>query len=477
MNFIQVLGESIKDRRFMTFDVFIITYLGFKEEELESDEEGVRHRAYRLFLQRTASERPASLPTIRRWFRIQSGKEPSRSQVIGIALSLHLCVEEAGLFLMKGIAEPSWQINDYTEIIAMYCLENQLGLVQYEEMVREYRRHLASDIEISHESNTQWLFRQFEHLRGLTKDEFMYWMWEHAGIFKGYSRTAQEYLEKYRQQIVGYIRRDMKEQLKILLSETNYDNWRRQRRIRKRSGEGETIRYYINRVMKSGKGGISEDLSGTILELSKMVYSDAGQNTRLFSELFSVVDTSAATDEDAGKKKVIKAVTPKYLSDLFHIPVRNELLFRAGQLLREIEKADVNESCLEQVREMAGSKTPVHNAQEAGEWLREFIREGKRRRRVIGRSDLLPMVLYVSQQRYQTEMDADMHSYNREKALRIFRDMADATLLACNMAPLDEKYFFDAVLILCYQEKEMYGYQDVIETLVHFSYIDKGSGF
>lgn len=471
MNFVQVLGESLKDKRFMTFDVLIITYLGFTEEELAADEEGVRRGAYRLFLQRTGSEKPASLPTIRRWFGIQSRKEPSRSQVIGMALSLHLSVEEAGHFLMKGIAEPSWQINDYTEMIAMYCLEKQLGLIQYEGMCREYRKHLASDIQISHESNTQWLFRQFEFLRGQEKDEFMYWMWEHAGIFKGYSKTAQEYLEKYRQQIIGYIRRDMKQQLKLLLSETNYDNWRRRRRTRKSIKEGELIRYYINWAMKSGKGGISEDLSRNILELSKMVYSDAGQNTRLFSELFSVVDTSAAaTDEDVSRRKVIKAVTPKYLSDLFHIPERNELLFQAGQLLGELEEADGNGPCPEKVQEMAGSKTPIHNVEEAREWLQEFIREGKRRRRVIGRSDLLPMVLYVSQQVYQMQIDADGHSYNRKKALRVFRDLADATLLACNMAPLDEEYFFDAVLILCYQEREMFGYTDVIETLAHFSY-------
>lgn len=471
MNFAQVLSQSLRDKQFKTFDVFIITYLGFAGEELAADGDEVRRRAYHEFLHRTGNERPASLPTIRRWFGIHSRREPSRRQVMGIALSLHLGVDEAEQFLMKGIAEPSWQINDYTEMIAMYCLENQTGLVKYEEMVAEYREHLSSDVQISHESNTRWLFQQFEYLRGLPKDEFLYWMWEHAGIFKGYSRTAQEYLEKYRQQIVGYIRRDMKEQLNLLLSETNYENWRMKRRVRKNTGEGETIRHYINWAMKSGKGGISEDLAGNILELSKLVYSDAGQNTRLLSELFSAVDTSiAATEEDGDNRRVIKAVTPKYLSDLFNIPVRNELLLQARQLLSELEEADGNGPCPEKVQEMAGSRTPISSAGEAREWLREFIREGKRRRRIIGRSDLLPMVLYVSQQVYQTEWDADGQSYNREKALRVFRDMADATLLACNMAPLDEEYFLDAVLISCYREREMFGYTDVIEALAHFSW-------
>lgn len=470
MNFVQVLGEELKDKKFMTFDVFIITYLGFTRKELAADENGVRRRAYHLFLRQTGSEKPASLPTIRSWFGIRSRKDPSRSQVIRIALSIHLCVEEAEQFLMRGIAEPSWQINDYTEMIAMYCLENRIGLVKYEQMVEEYRKHLDSDVQINHDSNTQWLFQQFQFLRGLPKGEFMYWMWEHAGIFKGYSRTTQEYLEKYRQQIIGYIRHDMKEQLKLLLSETNYDNWRRRRRTRRSVKEGETIRHYINWVMKSGKGGISEGLARNILELSKLVYSDAGQNAKLLSGLFSAVDTTAAAaDESADKGKVIKAVTPKYLSDLFNIPARNELLLQARQLLNELEETDGNGPCPEKVQEMAGGKTLIHNAGEAREWLREFIREGKRRRLIVGRSDLLPMVLYVSQQVYQIEMDVGGHSYNREKALRVFRDMADATLLACSMAPLDEMYLLDAVLIFCYQEREMFGYTDVIEALAHFS--------
>lgn len=52
--------------------------------------------------------------------------------------------------------------------------------------------------------------------------------------------------------------------------------------------------------------------------------------------------------------------------------------------------------------------------------------------------------------------------YDKETALKTFRDLADATMIACNMAPLDEKRAFDMILLQCFQEDEMYGYDDVM---------------
>lgn len=449
----------------MRFDRFIIHFMGFSLDDSTVDEEDIRRRAYRSFLERVSADRPASLPTIRRWFGVRRQRNPSRGQVLRIALALRIGVNETGDFLKKGIGEPSFQINDYTEMIAMYCLERQTGLMKYESLVEEYEGHLDSGQEISHDFNTNWLFQQFEKLRALPEDEFMYWMWEHIGIFKGYSRTAQQYLEKYREMVLNYARRDAKASLDLLLSETGYFQWREKRHGRKGTSEYEQIGYYVKQRMKSGRDRISEHLGGSILELARLAYSEWGMNTRLLSELFSrSANDFAAAGEDGVPSR--RRVSAKYLSDLFHIPEQNERALQAKGILGELEKEDGVSPCPEKVQEFirdnCRGEIELANTEEACDWLREYIQEGKRRRLIVGRQDLLPMILYVSQQKYLQETGGVEASYNKDDAIRVFRELADATLIACHMEPLDEGYAYDAALLSCYQEHEMYGYADVI---------------
>ncbi len=434
----RILEQMRKEHKFQRFDAFIMTYLGFSQEEAAEETDIIRKQAYHKFLNQIGEERPASLPTMRRWFGIRDFKSPSREQVIRIAFSLGLDVAAAEEFLQKGISEPSFQINDYTEIIAMYCLENHHIHTKYENMVAEYERNLSVQQEISHEFNTQWLYQQFEHIKKASEEEFMYWMWEHAKLFKGYSKTVQEYLNKYRDSVLGYVRQDAKQRLDLLLSETGYEEWRKRKRLGKGSKEVEWIRKYASRH-------VSQNLYENILELAKLAYSEAGQNTKLLGELYTGVATG------------------KYLSDLFNIPQRHEMDIHVKQAIRELEQMDGEELCPAHVTELIKNynrgELMLENAGEALEWLKEFDRESKRRRLVVKRSDLLPMILYVAQQRYLEEMGED---YNQQEALKMFRNLADATMIACNMAPLDESYLFDMMLISCYQEEEMYDYGDVV---------------
>lgn len=468
MDLTLTLKDEIRKKQFMQFDLFIITWLGYTREEIEADETKTRRAAYRLFLERTGSDRPASLPTIRRWFGVTAKKEPSREQIFRIALALRLSVPEAEQFLMFGIAEPSWQISDSAEMIAMYCIEKQTGVKKYESMLEEYEKHLDASPEVRYEFNTQWLMKEFKHLRHCTEDEFMCWMWEHSSVFKGYSRTVQGYLEQYGRQVIGYARQDMKKHLDLLLSETGYKAWRMKRRARKNIGEGEWIKRYVRQNLRFSSGKLSEHLGKIILELARQVYSETGQNSRLISELFSVSDPAlAATDEE--KRKPVSIMTHKRLSDLFHIPEQNEKLLQAKRMLVTLQKEENKASCLEQARRLAREysrdEIEIETVGEAKEYLQEFIREQKRRRLLVRRTDILPMVLYVAERRYMEEMNLHESSYRRADAVKLFRDMADATLLACNMAPINEAYFFDTILLLCFQEKQMYEYAEVLEAV------------
>ncbi len=474
MDFRVKIREQMKERCILRFDAYLMSFLGFVQEDTEMSGEDIRKRAYHTFLCRIGSDKPASLPTIRRWFGIHDYRKPSREQVLRICLALRVSVEEAQDFLMRGIGEPSFQINDYMEMIVMYCLEKRTGCHKCETMIEEYESCLDACSEINHEANTGWLFQQFEYLKKMPEQEFMYWMWENAGIFKGYSRTAQEYLEKYRKLIVDYVRQDTKKSLELLLAETTYAQWRAKRRPRRNVKESEWIRRYVRQAIKSGKGEISESLAGNILELTRLAYSE-GENKHLMMEVFLPSDTFSAVareqegHSDHGSETVIKKVSGKYISDLFNIPLQNERMLKAKSMLCKLEKEDKEKPCPQEIRkwmdENCQSAVEPDTVDNAAEWLREFILEGKRRRLMVKRTDLLPMILYVAQQKYVARLEKQETPYRQEEAVKVFRELADATMIACNMAPLNEEYLFDWMLLSCYQKQEMYGNSDLMECM------------
>lgn len=465
-SFSHVIEKKLKKRSPVRFDHFIIRRMGYVLEGEAEEQETVRKNAYHLFLHNIQGEKPASLPTIRRWFGIRSFSMPSREQVFRIAFSLELGIKQTEEYLIQGIREPSFQINDYSEMIAMYCLENGQDYRKYEKLVQEYEASLETCQEIVQESKTQWLFRQFESVKQYPEEQFMYWMWEHAGIFKGYSKTTQDYLCKYREQVVEYVREDVKKQLELLLSETGYSTWRKKRFYDSGAKEGEQIKRYIKWDQKLKKRKIPEHLGKSILELTNLAYSENGLNTKLMSELFAVPEKQVPP-VNRPSAHMIRSVSGKHLSDLFHIPERNEMRIHTRQAVWKLMELEPEEPCpediLQVIRRYSRKAVDIKNAGEALEWLEEFDREGKRRRLIVKREDLLPMILYVAQQKYQKECREAGKTYCQSDAQKLFSDLANATMIACNMAMLDEKYLFDMILLECFQEDEMYGYEDVLE--------------
>lgn len=461
-SFSRIIEARLKEGTYMRFDRFLIRRMGYELNGSPEQQEAARKQAYLTFLHRISKENPASLPTIRRWFGIHDYMAPSREQMFRIAFALELGIQETEEYLVQGLRAPCFQINDYSELIAMYCLEHRRSYAKYQSMVLEYEGSLQRQQEISRESNTQWLFRQFEFVKKYEEEEFMRWMWENARVFKGYSITVQEYLGKYREMVVEYMRVDTKKRLELLLSETGYAAWRKKRLHTSGEKEGELIRKYIKWDARNKKSEIPEHLGKSILELTKLAYAEGGLNARLLSELFARPKQSAPKPEGL-PEHTIRAVSGKYLSDLFHIPERNEMRVRIRQAIQELKRLDRDAACpghICNIIEQYGRKgLCVANVGEALEWLEEFDSESRRRRLIVKRDDLLPMILYVAQQRYLKESGA----YSCAAARRMFTDLANATLIACNMAPLDESYVYDMVLLACFQEEEMYGYEDVLE--------------
>ena len=77
-----------KEVLFGTFDAFLISQMGFSLSGTLEQQEKIRKEAYHTFLNKIRGERPASFPTIRRWFGIRSVAVPAREQIFRIAFSL-----------------------------------------------------------------------------------------------------------------------------------------------------------------------------------------------------------------------------------------------------------------------------------------------------------------------------------------------------------------------------------------------------
>ena len=89
------------------------------------------------------------------------------------------------------------------------------------------------------------------------------------------------------------------------------------------------------------------------------------------------------------------------------------------------------------------------------------LKEQKKRCRLIGRQELLPLILCVSQKRYLREHgDID---YNYVEARQQFETFANRILVACNMQPLQvDKLELDILLSRCYEEDEMVEFSEMV---------------
>ena len=54
---------------------------------------------------------------------------------------------------------------------------------------------------------------------------------------------------------------------------------------------------------------------------------------------------------------------------------------------------------------------------------------------------------------------------NRWEPLLGFVEMANVTLSSCGMSALNPGFQLDALLLACFQEEEMYSYEDLIDAL------------
>lgn len=461
INSLRVYWEKVQEeRKFQDFDIFLVGKMLGVEAKNYTEEE--RREAYHIFRQKTNHYGFASLPTMKRWFGIGGIAKPKRVVIFEMAIIMGMSEEELQEYLSQGLREHFVQINDYQEMIFFYALMHHMSIDNCYEMMEKYESKLDCAIEILHTYSTMELAKQFQVKKDLTLDEFMCWMTENAGIFKGYSNTTLNYLIKYRRIILREVRNDMKGVLWEQLSQTNYEAWKK-RPLRKMLEEGEMIRKFIYY-----NKNISDSQRKELLKLVQCVYFEDETNVRLLAAVYSI-QHSKWKIKKADEKSVLHRMTEKRLSDLLNISVQKERELRLAQAERELSRMEKGEDpCPTKLQELIkgyNEEAKVDCIDEARKWVQEARSEQGRRCVQVARGDLLPLVLHVAQHRYLESIQGNMESYDWKKAQAEFIELADQTMVACNMAKISTQWELDSILLACFQPDDLFSYADALEII------------
>lgn len=434
-------------------DLYLMEFLGM-EEQVEDREQ----MAYRAFLQRARQPYPATYPTMRSWFGLNGLAVPGREQVYKIAFSLQLSLKELDGMLKKAIGEPGVQYHDYKEMIFAYGLQNHLAYGDALAMIDSFEGHFDSVVSLVRTHNTEQMMHQFEMNKGLSREEFLRWMVCNGSDFKGYSLTALDYLNKYKNIITEYIRSDARERLEALIQETDFDTWNARKRVKAAGTKYELVQKYIIYCRRRKKSSISEELINIVNELNHLSNPKNSFNIAVLSEAF-----------DYGKlSSEIPALTEKQLSDLLNLPLQKEREIKAGMAENALKNLPGNAPCPSWIGDFiasctSGGKKPAF-AFQAERWIKRFRKNHRRRCHLIRRRDFLPMILYVAQRRYRDEINERGREYCQEDARSFFVNMANDTFAACGMEKINEQYSFDALLLSCFGPEDMYSLYELVES-------------
>ena len=451
--------EWLNRKKEHTFDRFMIHQMGYRLAH--EDDSDTRWSAYQTFREKTGHRKLASEPTMKRWFGIGGSAVPGRETLFAICFALSLDAEGAGRFLTEGLREPSFQINDYQEIIYLYGFEHGMEQGECDEMAAGFEEKLDMDLSFCQTHSTHELRKQYQVKKELPKEEFLAWMTENGRYFKGYSRTALDYFSRYKKLILESVREEAEIILNRLLEDTEYVSWKRRRLIRETNLE--TIRRFVYSNKK-----IDADLRKDILELAQVTFSPQEPNSLFIRELFSFNYDALSSHMDT--RRVLR-MTEKRMSDLLGTAIQRKKQIRAVSSCRLLEKVDGEKDCPEQILTLIREFDQDPGIPEqvsvswAHKWLQQFQKKQKRRCLLLQRGDILPMVIYMVQKYYLKNISSDIRQYNREEAVRYFEEVANATLLSCNMALLNQEYDTDSLFYLCFQENDMYSLADVLDEI------------
>ena len=436
---------------------------GYSEEQ--------KKKAYKHFCEAMKGSYPAKNSVMRSWFGIGGHSEPSRTKVFQIGLTAGWHVSETERFLTEGLGQTGIQINDYQECIYLYGLEHHLSFDECHQMIRVFERQIRKDVVIEQKTHTEKLKKMYLAHKTLAPENFLLWMCEQGGMFKGYSRTALKYFTSLKHTILEERYRGFRDELEDMLENENIDSWLKQY-PKEDESRGEQIRRWLH---KNGDRLPTEDRD-SLRALFKAAYPAHEKNADLLEILYSSAQFGEEISATVEKHTEYKAremfslpenvhfMSGKYLSQILDIAEQKEKALRLEYMASRLEGMESQALCPQDIMYQLADYDKKHRYPEtAGEAVKmadKMKREQKQRCQLIQREDLLPLIHMVSQIRYRQEHGEE--EYQQEEARDLFVAMADAILHACDMAPIGWEYALDRLLLECFRETYMYSFADLI---------------
>ena len=471
--------DDLKKKKFPSFDSFIIEKMmgePIQQEEIPID---VRTEACHRLSKKLGKKYSeiAAFQTIQKWFGIHGYAMPGREVIFKLCFALGLSEKEVSDYLMRGICEPDFRMNDYIEVIFLYCFHHGMDYSAALDMVEEFERETPVETVLHHCNNTIALGDEFYANCDMNYETFLSWMMKNADEFKGYSMTSLEYFKELKSEILHEIREDAVCTLEDVLKETDFFTWEKKRKLRPKDRKKNIYRY-IRTAVKRNKNCLSDVQAEHISELVKIAYMDVDSNAKLLVQLYDVI-LQRTEDQDYVKKRKsgksgtvldINFMNDKHLSDLLNVMIHKDREIHLKILSRHLQEFGMEERCPEELRgylQMYGCPEEESvTVKSALVWLDNMWKKQGRRCIYIQRNDLLPLIQIVSLKRYIKKIGS-FGDYVAVEALNEFIYQANSILAACCMEPLNpDQYKMDAILCCCYQEEEYYFFSEILEILM-----------
>lgn len=422
--------------------------------------EKVRRDAYLHFYKQIKPFHIVSRQTIQRWFGIGGFSMPSRWQFLQCALCLHFSLKETQDYLLHGLSQWELQINDYEEIICMYCLENNLGIENFHFMINFFETHTDQELRPLQTARTDMLKKTYKKKKNLPLKDFLLWMCQSAELFKGYSMTVYSYYVSLLNEAFTYYQTECREELQTLLTRTDYAIWKAEQSsndIYLRETEKEHIHRYLKNIQRRKSPSINlRDLKdiqnlyviayapkARITDLLNQIYHNNRKNSKTWNrEIFALLSDYLGDE--------MQWENSKYISEILSISAQKEqqmLYQRANATLCQLPE---NAPCPEWICQLLRQKFPDTQkltAKEAKKIISKKLKNQKTRVRNIQRSDLLLLIQYIFSVRYDQQIRKNMTGYDQKEARQAFISLADTILTSCDMREINEQYRLDHLIL------------------------------
>ena len=462
------------------FDYFLINKWAGVENEVcfedLNDEEimALRKRAHRNFNKAIKGKNVANSRTIRKWFGYDEPALPKRETLFRLVFALGLTSEETSDYLVNGMLEPSFQINDYRELIYMYGLDNRLTYEDCTRMIAVYEKSAHYDTEYIQGNHTAQLWEMYGINKNSLPEEFLEWMLQNEAMFKGYSKTVLDCFIKLTDDIQECIKSDAREYLHELVTENGYNEWKKNGG---RNGDmQELVPGFIRRLLRLDREEDKVKLAKSMKNAYSLAYGES-RNTNIIKNIYmheNLLNSISGMENFVNKtiETSFASRTDKYMSQILSVSVQKSYQMQLRIILSYLGELDDNATCPEEIVNLLEEHGVVMTkCKDVGSCLRKvnsLLTNQTQNCELIGRDDILPLVHYLSQRQYANMMREDNVLYDMEQARNHFENLANAILNRCQMALISPEYRLDYLMLSSYCKEDMYSLVEMMEAIADF---------